>query len=123
MALRIVAVALISSSNAPLLVQAFDDSVSDKDSLLLHILVHCSLDAVEGRQRARDAERQRASSTQQWDGYLGLLSISDGYRMYGRLTNTNVKIILVLEDRVEEHYVKELGIRKVRREEERWPVQ
>lgn len=118
MTLRIVAVAFVSSSNAPLLVQAFDDSISDKDSLLFHILVHCSLDAVEELQRVKDTKQQRASGTQQQlqqhrDGYLGHLSTSDGYRMYGHLTNTNVKIILIMEDRVEEHYFKKTEIQKV----------
>uniref|UniRef100_A0A7S2WSV4 Trafficking protein particle complex subunit n=1 Tax=Mucochytrium quahogii TaxID=96639 RepID=A0A7S2WSV4_9STRA len=80
-----VGVAFVSPTNSPLFIKRFDD----ESSLDLLFVIHSALDAVEESQ----ASSMRASRK----CYLGLLSLIDGYAVYGYLSNTLIKVIVVLD--------------------------
>jgi len=81
----VAAVAVIGKQNNPLFLQHFTDA----DELKFHYIVHTSLDIVE--------ERASRGSTAD-DMFLGLLCPIEDYRVYGFITNTQVKLIVVLEE-------------------------
>ncbi|KAG0490139.1 hypothetical protein HPP92_007002, partial [Vanilla planifolia] len=76
--------------NNPLYLQSFTDA---DDDLKLHHIVHCSLDVVEER-----VNNPRKSGTTLNETFLGLLYPTENYKVYGYITNTKVKFILVTTD-------------------------
>ncbi|KXZ56357.1 hypothetical protein GPECTOR_1g316 [Gonium pectorale] len=88
----IAAVAFIGPQNNPLYLRSMDPSPSDDQYMKLHYVVHCALDAVEEKVLLK-----RGPSDSQ-DAYLGLLYPTEDYRVYGYLTNSHVKIILLFDD-------------------------
>jgi len=85
----IVCAAVIGPANNPLHLQTF---VSDVDPLRFHFIVHCALDVVDERL----SNRSKGSSG--GDSFLGLLYLSEDYRIYGYVTNTRAKLVLVDDD-------------------------
>eukprot|EP00252_Welwitschia_mirabilis_P018626 TRINITY_DN4137_c0_g1_i1.p1 TRINITY_DN4137_c0_g1~~TRINITY_DN4137_c0_g1_i1.p1 ORF type:complete len:144 (+),score=27.25 TRINITY_DN4137_c0_g1_i1:200-631(+) len=86
----IICVAVVGLQNNPLYIQSFTDS---DDALKLHYIVHCSLDVVDER-----VNNPKRLGTTLNETYLGLLYPSENYKVYGYLTNTKVKFILVTTD-------------------------
>ncbi|KAK1305458.1 hypothetical protein QJS10_CPB11g02029 [Acorus calamus] len=86
----IVCVAVVGHQNNPLYLQSFTDS---DDALKLHHIVHCSLDVID--ERVNNPKKTAATLS---ETFLGLLYPSENYRVYGYLTNTKVKFIMVTTD-------------------------
>jgi hypothetical protein len=86
----IVCVAVVGHQNNPLYIQSFTDA---DDALKLHHIVHCSLDVIEER-----VNNPKKSGTTLNEAFLGLLYPTVNYKVYGYLTNTKVKFILVTTD-------------------------
>ncbi|XP_047941988.1 trafficking protein particle complex subunit 2-like protein [Salvia hispanica] len=86
----IVCVAVVGHQNNPLYIQSF---TKGDDSLKLHHIVHCSLDVVDER-----ANNPKKSGLITNETFLGLLNPTENYKVYGYLTNTKVKFILVSTD-------------------------
>jgi hypothetical protein len=86
----IICVAIVGLQNNPLYIQSFTDG---DDALKLHYIVHCSLDVIDERVN----NPKKIGSTLN-ETYLGLLYPSENYKVYGYLTNTKVKFILVTTD-------------------------
>ncbi|GMN38206.1 hypothetical protein TIFTF001_007444 [Ficus carica] len=86
----IVCVAVVGHQNNPLYIQSFTDA---DDALKLHHIVHCSLDVVDERVNNPKKPEPTLNET-----FLGLLYPTENYKVYGYLTNTNVKFILVTTD-------------------------
>lgn len=86
----IICVAVVGLQNNPLYIQSFTDG---DDALKLHYIVHCSLDVIDERVN----NPKKIGSTLN-ETYLGLLYPSENYKVYGYLTNTKVKFILVTTD-------------------------
>ncbi|KAK1324994.1 hypothetical protein QJS10_CPA01g00365 [Acorus calamus] len=86
----IVCVAVVGHQNNPLYLQSFTDS---DDALKLHHIVHCSLDVIDDAVNNPKKTGPTLSET-----FLGLLYPSENYRVYGCLTNTKVKFIMVTTD-------------------------
>ncbi|KAL8540062.1 hypothetical protein ACS0TY_001594 [Phlomoides rotata] len=86
----IVCLAVVGHQNNPLYIQSFTES---DDALKLHHIVHCSLDVVDERVN----NPKKASPTIN-EAFLGLLYPTENYKVYGYLTNTKVKFILVTTD-------------------------
>ncbi|XP_051135761.1 uncharacterized protein LOC127254601 [Andrographis paniculata] len=86
----IVCVAVVGHQNNPLYVQSFTEA---DDALKLHHIVHCSLDVVDERM---NNPRKIGSALN--ETFLGLLYPTENYKVYGYLTNTKVKFILVTSD-------------------------
>eukprot|EP00743_Colponemidia_sp_Colp-15_P008359 GILK01009080.1.p1 GENE.GILK01009080.1~~GILK01009080.1.p1 ORF type:complete len:177 (-),score=26.86 GILK01009080.1:170-652(-) len=89
-------VAVVGKMSNPLFIKSFRED----DPLTFHYIVHTSLDVVEERVSA--PKKTNVTVAAQQDMYLGLLCpalcAKQDYRVYGYLTNTKVKFILVLED-------------------------
>ncbi|PON45073.1 Trafficking protein particle complex subunit [Parasponia andersonii] len=86
----IVCVAVVGHQNNPLYIQSFTDA---DDALKLHHIVHCSLDVVDERVNNPKKTGPTLNET-----FLGLLYPTENYKVYGYLTNTKVKFILVTTD-------------------------
>jgi len=68
-----------------------------EDPIKFHYILHCSLDAFEEKADNKDS-------------YLGLLYPTEDYKVYGYLTSTQVKLILVTHTF---NQVKESSVREV----------
>ncbi|CAM8990926.1 unnamed protein product [Rhodiola kirilowii] len=86
----IVCVAVVGHQNNPLYIQSFTEA---DDALKLHHIVHCSLDVVDERVNNPKKAGPTLNET-----FLGLLYPTENYKVYGYLTNTKVKFILVTTD-------------------------
>ncbi|XP_071700656.1 uncharacterized protein [Rutidosis leptorrhynchoides] len=86
----IVCIAVVGHQNNPLYIQSFTEA---DDALKLHHIVHCSLDVVDER-----VNNPKKSGMMLNETFLGLLYPTENYKVYGYLTNTKVKFILVTTD-------------------------
>ncbi|XP_077233052.1 SNARE-like superfamily protein [Tasmannia lanceolata] len=86
----IVSVAVVGHQNNPLYLQSFTEA---DDALKLHHIVHCSLDVIDERVNNPKKTGPTLNET-----FLGLLYPAENYKVYGYLTNTKVKFILVTTD-------------------------
>jgi len=83
-----VCLAVISKENYPLYIKCG----SPENELNFHYTVHTSLDVVEekiatGSKNANDSREL----------YLGLLYPTEDYKVYGYVTNTKIKLVIVVE--------------------------
>ncbi|KAI0773422.1 trafficking protein particle complex 2 [Irpex lacteus] len=85
--LRLNAVAFVSPQNHPILIKTF--SQLRQDELKYHYIAHTSLDVIEERISAANANKST-------ECYLGLLYVED-VAVYGYMTPLKVKIIIALE--------------------------
>ncbi|XP_064466856.1 trafficking protein particle complex subunit 2-like protein isoform X1 [Ornithodoros turicata] len=83
-----VAVAVIGKENSPLFVK----TVSPSNELKFLYTIHTSLDVVE--EKVSPANK---SSGDVRELYLGLLYPTEYYKVYGYVTNTKTKFILIVE--------------------------
>ncbi|KAI3682142.1 hypothetical protein L2E82_50175 [Cichorium intybus] len=79
-----------SAQNNPLYIQSFTEA---DDAVNLHHIVHCSLDVVDEK-----VNNPKKSGIMINETFLGLLYPTENYKVYGYLTNTKVKFILVTTD-------------------------
>ncbi|CAN6167839.1 unnamed protein product, partial [Urochloa humidicola] len=86
----IVCVAVVGHQNNPLYLQSFTEA---DDALKLHHIVHCSLDVID--ERVNNPKRSAPTLN---ETFLGLLYPTENYKVYGYLTNTKVKFIMVTTD-------------------------
>lgn len=94
-------VAVIGKRNEPLYIRSFNGKSEEKqwireDELKFHYFVHSALDVVE--EKVLQYTRASPQGKGFWKPYLGLLCPIENYRVYGYLTNTKLKLIIVLED-------------------------
>eukprot|EP01132_Coremiostelium_polycephalum_P000526 gene526-664_t len=87
---KIVCVSIVGKGNNPLFIQDYSSGLSEENKLKLHYIVHCSLDIIE--------EKPGSTKKQVGDMYLGLLYLTEDYKVYGYLTNTKIKFIVVILD-------------------------
>jgi len=87
----IAAVAVIGVNNNPLFLRSY---LTGSDELKFHYIVHASLDAVEDGVIANH------------ETYLGLLYPNEDFRVYGYVTATNVKLIVVIDHETNDAAVK-----------------
>ncbi|XP_057493268.1 uncharacterized protein LOC130778798 [Actinidia eriantha] len=83
-------IAVVGHQNNPVYIQSFTEA---DDALKLHHIVHCSLDAVDERVNYPKKSGPTLNET-----FVGLLYPTENYKVYGYLTNTRVKFILVTTD-------------------------
>uniref|UniRef100_A0A8I7B9L1 Trafficking protein particle complex subunit 2-like protein n=1 Tax=Hordeum vulgare subsp. vulgare TaxID=112509 RepID=A0A8I7B9L1_HORVV len=86
----IVCVAVVGHQNNPLYLQSFTEA---DDALKLHHVVHCSLDVID--ERVNNPKRSAPTLN---ETFLGLLYPTENYKVYGYLTNTKVKFLMVTTD-------------------------
>ncbi|OAY78307.1 Trafficking protein particle complex subunit 2-like protein [Ananas comosus] len=78
------------AQNNPVYLQSFTEA---DDALKLHHIVHCSLDVID--ERVNNPKRSGPTLN---ETFLGLLYPTENYKVYGYLTNTKVKFIMVTTD-------------------------
>ncbi|RGB34131.1 Sedlin [Rhizophagus diaphanus] len=83
--IKIQSIAIIGKQNNPLYIKNF--SLSHPD-LKYHYIAHTSCDVIE--------ERVGAAGSEAADTYLGLLYAMEDLDVYGYITNTRVKFVVVL---------------------------
>ncbi|KAI9321534.1 Sedlin [Dichotomocladium elegans] len=81
-------IALIGKQNNPLFIKNFSTSHPD---LKYHYIAHTSIDVIEER-----AIGTVATGTKNLDSYLGLLYAMEDLAVYGYITNTRVKFVVVV---------------------------
>jgi len=84
--------------NNPLFVEKYGDD--DTDMATLHSICHCALDVVE--------ERMKIPKGALFDAFLGLLYPTEDFRVFGYVSNSQVKIMAVVR---EEDEVKDSELR------------
>ena len=85
-----VCIAIISNDNSPLLMQT--SSAYKSSELDLMFLAHSSLDVIEEKLTARN------TAVDQRELYLGQLYPTEQYKIYGYVTNSKVKILVMTEN-------------------------
>ncbi|CAH1270857.1 TRAPPC2L [Branchiostoma lanceolatum] len=83
-----VCVAVISKENYPLYIQ----TIPTEDDLKFHYTVHTSLDVVEEK-----INNVGKTTNDLRELYLGLLYPTEDYKVYGYVTNTKIKFVVVVE--------------------------
>ncbi|KAI9994952.1 hypothetical protein PInf_011832 [Phytophthora infestans] len=87
--IMIACVAVIGAANSPLYIRTFGEEGED---LGFHYIAHVSLDVIEEKLRGAGITSSKD------DMYLGFLGPIEDYRVYGYVTNTSVKFVVVLQD-------------------------
>ncbi|KPM08482.1 trafficking protein particle complex subunit 2-like protein [Sarcoptes scabiei] len=80
--MSVLALAIVNNHNAPVLIKTRSPASKDDPSDLIFKL-HSSLDVVDEKQSSREP-------------FLGVLSQSDNYKIYGYSSATNNKILLMV---------------------------
>eukprot|EP00197_Chlamydomonas_leiostraca_P002991 CAMPEP_0202867400 /NCGR_PEP_ID=MMETSP1391-20130828/9359_1 /ASSEMBLY_ACC=CAM_ASM_000867 /TAXON_ID=1034604 /ORGANISM="Chlamydomonas leiostraca, Strain SAG 11-49" /LENGTH=189 /DNA_ID=CAMNT_0049547443 /DNA_START=71 /DNA_END=637 /DNA_ORIENTATION=- len=87
----IVCAAVVGQQNQPLYLKTYP-AAEGEQLLKFHYIVHCSLDAVEEKVLLKRPAGEVP------DPYLGLLYPTEEFKVYGYLTNTAIKLLVVLDD-------------------------
>ncbi|KAK1944597.1 Trafficking protein particle complex subunit 2-like protein [Phytophthora citrophthora] len=82
-------ICITTAQNSPLYIRTFGEEGED---LGFHYIAHVSLDVIEEKLRGAGV------TTSKDDMYLGFLGPIEDYRVYGYVTNTSVKFVVVLQD-------------------------
>eukprot|EP01080_Neovahlkampfia_damariscottae_P000845 gene845-9094_t len=83
-------VTIIGQANNPLFIKVYDKE--EEDLCKFHYISHTSLDTIEERVFSR---KNLSNSS---DMYLGFLFPSESYKIYGFITNTKTKFVLILDE-------------------------
>lgn len=112
----IAAVAILSSRNAPIYFKSFGAGGTGEEFVKLNLIVYSSLDCisekiVESRTpdgllpqppAAPSAPQSKMAVAQALgvasDGFLGLLTTTEEFKVFGYITNANTKLLLVVRD-------------------------
>jgi len=96
-----VCVAVIGKDNGPLLVRCRAGEASESE-LQYHYIVSSALDVVEERVQSSKsllpAPAVPTATEATRELYLGALTAQEDYKVYGYMTNTRVKFIIVVEE-------------------------
>ncbi|XP_039248170.1 trafficking protein particle complex subunit 2-like protein [Styela clava] len=87
-----VCIAVIAKENYPLLIRC---KPGEENELKFHYTVHTSLDVVE--EKIASVGKGSGTSSDLREFYLGLLYPTEDYKVYGYVTNTKVKFVIVVD--------------------------
>jgi trafficking protein particle complex subunit 2 len=99
-------VAVIGKKNDPLYLKTFSKRSGENEDLFrgeeihYHFLAHTSLDCIEEKVAKRGSS-SADPSREETAAYLGLLYYLEDLRLYGYMTATSVKFIVIIETSVE----------------------
>ncbi|CAF0882084.1 unnamed protein product [Brachionus calyciflorus] len=96
-------IALVAKENYPLYIKTVispSQSVLSEQNLKYWYLIHTCLDVIDEKLRKVDNK----------DLYLGLLYLIEDYRIYGYVTNTKIKIFIVIESSNQQFHDTEIKI-------------
>lgn len=97
------AVAIVNTANCPLLIRTSYDDIDKEKATNLIYLLHASLDIVQ----------EKAEQPTSRDNFLGILYQCEQYKIYGLLSTTKVKILLMLSQRYNYSQPRENDIRQM----------
>lgn len=97
------ALAIVNTANCPLLIRTSYDEVDKEKATNLIYLMHASLDIVQ----------EKAEQPTSRDNFLGVLYQCEQYKIYGLLSTTKVKILLMLSQRCSYGQPRENDIRQM----------
>lgn len=83
------AVAIVNTANCPLLIRTSYDNIDENEATNLIYLLHASLDIVQ----------EKAEQPTSRDNFLGVLYQCEQYKIYGLMSTTKVKILLMISQR------------------------
>lgn len=83
------ALAIVNTANRPLLIRTTYDNVDEDEAIRLVYLMHASLDIV-------DEKIEQPTSR---DNYLGVLYQCEQFKIFGLMSTTKVKILLMISQR------------------------
>ncbi|KAL0024525.1 hypothetical protein WJX79_000831 [Trebouxia sp. C0005] len=89
----IVCAAVLGQTNNPLYLEVFQSKGKQEDALKFHYIMHCALDAVEEKVAA-----PRKAPGEVFDTYLGMLYPTEDFKVYGSISNTRIKFMLVVDE-------------------------
>ena len=95
------AIAIVNTANHPLLIRTHLDDVDKEEATKLIYLLHASLDIVE----------EKAEQPASRDNFLGLLYHCEQHRIYGFMSTTKVKVLLMIGQRFNHETPRENDIR------------
>lgn len=100
--MKVVAVAVVGKGNNPLYLKAFNKSggvaqEEGEETLKLTYIVHTSLDVVEEK-IAAPGRRVGGAPSVGGESFLGLLFPTEEYRVYGYITSTKLKLVVIVDD-------------------------
>jgi len=75
-------------------------TINDENELKYQYTIHTALDVVD--------EKMKRSENK--DLYLGLLYLIEDYRIYGFITNTKIKILIIIETSNQQYHDTEIKI-------------
>ncbi|VEL06691.1 unnamed protein product [Protopolystoma xenopodis] len=90
-----VCIAVISNSNRPLYLKTSPCA----DPLFYHFKVHAALDVIEEKMGKFGSISRGSHNRENAEQYLGLLYPTEDHRLYGYVTNTRTKFVIVQEVR------------------------
>jgi|LauGreDrversion2_3_1035106.scaffolds.fasta_scaffold29998_1 trafficking protein particle complex subunit 2 len=94
--MSIVAFGIIGKHNEPLYIRihslSTDDVNADSESLCLQSIIFTSLDVIEEKRG-----KKQVPSAIIGDNFLGQLFVIEDYRIYGTISNTLTKLVIVLD--------------------------
>jgi len=88
-----VCVGVIAKENYPLYIRCAPNA---EDQIKFHFQVHTSLDVIEDK-ISNAGKSSSVAAPDSRDFYLGQLYPAEDYRVYGYVTNTKVKFVIVVE--------------------------
>ncbi|TPX35887.1 hypothetical protein SmJEL517_g01806 [Synchytrium microbalum] len=80
------AICVIGAKNQPLFIKSFN-TLPESSQLHYHYIAHISVDIIE----------EKVNGSKLTDLYLGLLYSMEDYSVYGYVTNTRVKFLIVIQ--------------------------
>jgi len=86
--MKVCCVSVIGKANNPLYIKCFD---SVEESLKFHYILHSALDVVEERSSGKKGQNPS-------DAYLGMLYPTEDFRVYGYMTNSKIKLLIVVQE-------------------------
>lgn len=95
------AIAILNTANCPLLLRTSLDGIDKEEATKLIYLMHASLDIVQ----------EKAEQPTSRDNFLGVLYQCEQYKIYGLMSTTKVKILLMISQRYNQNQPRENDIR------------
>lgn len=97
------AIAIVNAANCPLLIRTHLDDIDKEEATKLIYLLHASLDIIE----------EKVEQPTSRDNFLGLLYHCEQHRIYGLMSTTKIKVLLMIGQRYNYETPRENDIRSM----------
>ncbi|KXN74488.1 Sedlin [Conidiobolus coronatus NRRL 28638] len=100
---KLLSIGIIGKQNEPLFIHSFNTDINE---LKFHYLIHTSIDLIE--EKITNSTNNRIKENEQ---YLGLLHIVEDFVIYGYVTNTKIKLILIAS--LNDQIIRDIEVKKI----------